>query len=406
MSDKEKVPRRRGRVEPLGGGRFKVTVYIGTGADGKRQYHRKTLCDSTPAKAEKYARDVASSAERGEYFVADRKVTVGCLFDEALERWQRNGARQTTLEARERHVRLHLLPALGAETRASKVTTETLQALYDRMLDGEYLPSSVHLVHATAKAVFARAVRRGVMKSSPAELVELPPRNKPKKARVFDEEEAVRFVEAAWRERRYVIFVFALLTGMRPSEFFGVEYPDLSLETFEREGQVFERGAARVEKAVVWSKGRWYFNEPKTGAGRRTIYFPASIYHELMAGMGEHVEQLVKLGQTHRLVFTNTLGHPLNRGNLTRRFFAACKRAGLSTEGRSLYTLRRSHATLSLLAGDNLKSLSERLGHTSVEFTLNQYTDALPEMQRQAAENLESRLLRTQLAPFDGAREM
>lgn len=193
---------------------------------------------------------------------------------------------------------------------------------------------------------------------------------------------------------------------MRPSEFFGVEYPDLSLEAVERDGHVNERGAARVTKTVVWSRGRWYFNEPETAVGKRTIYFPASIYHELQAQRGEHLEHLQKLGQTHQLVFTNTLGQPLNRANLTRRFFSACKSAGLACEGWSLYTLRRSHATLSLLTGDNLKTLSERLGHVDVSFPQNEYVDVLPVMLQSAADRLEERLLRTQLAPFDGAREM
>jgi hypothetical protein len=44
MSEREKIPRQRGRVEPLGGGRFKVTVYVGL-VCGVRQYHRKTLRD-------------------------------------------------------------------------------------------------------------------------------------------------------------------------------------------------------------------------------------------------------------------------------------------------------------------------------------------------------------------------
>lgn len=91
---------------------------------------------------------------------------------------------------------------------------------------------------------------------------------------------------------------------------------------------------------------------------------------------------------------------------LTRTFHAACATAGLSTEGRSLYTLRRSHATLSLLAGDNLKSLAERMGHCSVEFTQNEYVDALPAMQQRAADGLESRLLRTHLTPSEEGRPM
>jgi integrase len=255
MLDKEKVPRRRGRVESLGGGRYKVTVYVGTGAGGKRLYHRKTLRDSTESKALRHARDIASQAERGDYF-APPKVTLGQLFDDALERWRRDGLRQTTLECRERHIRLHALPALGADTQIGKLTATALQGFYDRLLDGGYKPSSVRLVHATVKACLRRAVRYGLLKTNPADLVELPPRNKPKKAKVFDEDEAVRFVEMAWRERRYVIFIFALLTGMRPSEFFGVEYGDLSLETFGAGGQLVERGLRGRARDV----NGWFFN--------------------------------------------------------------------------------------------------------------------------------------------------
>ena len=150
MSDKEKVPRQRGRVENVGGGRYKVTVYVGLGSDGKRLYHRKTLRNSTEAKARKYARDIASQAERGDYF-APPKVTLGQLFDDALERWRRNGLQQTTLEARERHVRLHALPALGADTQIGKLTTAALQGFYDRLLDGGYKPSSVRLGHVSVE---------------------------------------------------------------------------------------------------------------------------------------------------------------------------------------------------------------------------------------------------------------
>lgn len=83
-------------------------------------------------------------------------------------------------------------------------------------------------------------------------------------------------------------------------------------------------------------RGGWHFNEPKTEAGRRTVYLPAVIYHELMAHQAEQLERLRRLGQNHRLVFTNASGLPPERKWLTRRFFAVCRRAGLGTEGRSL----------------------------------------------------------------------
>jgi hypothetical protein len=125
MTDKEKVLRRCGTVIDRGGGRFKVTVYVGLRPDGRRLYHHKSLHASTPKKARRYAEAIASKAERGEYF-APVKMGVGEHFEEWLDRQRRKGIRQTTLEILSSRVRLHIVPALGAETPIHKVTTAAL----------------------------------------------------------------------------------------------------------------------------------------------------------------------------------------------------------------------------------------------------------------------------------------
>jgi hypothetical protein len=46
------------------------------------------------------------------------------------------------------------------------------------------------------------------------------------------------------------------------------------------------------------------------------------------------------------------------------------------------------------------------MGHSSVEFTQDEYVDALPAMQHLAADKLEKMILRTTLAQDEGARLM
>jgi len=53
------------------------------------------------------------------------------------------------------------------------------------------------------------------------------------------------------------------------------------------------------------------------------------------------------------------------------------------------HDLRHTAATLLLLAGENPKVVSERLGHASVEITLNTYSHVLPAMQKAAADPLD-----------------
>jgi integrase len=109
----------------------------------------------------------------------------------------------------------------------------------------------------------------------------------------------------------------------------------------------------------------------------------------------KQAEERLKAGslwQDHGLVFTTTVGGPLNISKLTRNHFKpALKRAGLSQEVR-LYDLRHSCATLLLQAGESSKVVSERLGHSTITLTLDVYTHVLPDMQKAAAEKLENLL--------------
>lgn len=57
-----------------------------------------------------------------------------------------------------------------------------------------------------------------------------------------------------------------------------------------------------------------------------------------------------------------------------------------------LYDLRHTAATLLLRAGVNPKVTSERLGHSSVAFTMDVYSASLPDLQEEAAEKLEAML--------------
>jgi integrase len=59
------------------------------------------------------------------------------------------------------------------------------------------------------------------------------------------------------------------------------------------------------------------------------------------------------------------------------------KRSGLPR--LTVHGLRHSHATLALQAGVHPKVVQERLGHSSVAFTLDRYSHAIPAMQRDAA---------------------
>lgn len=59
-----------------------------------------------------------------------------------------------------------------------------------------------------------------------------------------------------------------------------------------------------------------------------------------------------------------------------------------------LYDLRHSCATLLLIAEENPKVMSERLGHSTIVLTLDTYSHVLPTMQQGATARLDKLLSR------------
>src|SRR5262245_49057571 len=82
------------------------------------------------------------------------------------------------------------------------------------------------------------------------------------------------------------------------------------------------------------------------------------------------------------------VGHSLRFTNIhLNSFKPTCNRPGLRRI--RLYDLRHSCATLLLLAGENPKVVSERLGHAGITLTLDTYAHVLDGMQEQAAVRME-----------------
>jgi integrase len=68
-----------------------------------------------------------------------------------------------------------------------------------------------------------------------------------------------------------------------------------------------------------------------------------------------------------------------------------------------LHDVRHSYATAALRAGVNPKIVSQRLGHSSLAFTLTTYSHALPGFDREAADELAELLLADPTEGFSAA---
>jgi len=87
------------------------------------------------------------------------------------------------------------------------------------------------------------------------------------------------------------------------------------------------------------------------------------------------------------LVFSNLNGNPLLPGTVSHAWTKLVNRVGLGNV--RLHDARHSHASLMLKQGVHPKIVQERLGHASVQTTLDTYSHVAPGLQQAAAEGFD-----------------
>jgi integrase len=94
------------------------------------------------------------------------------------------------------------------------------------------------------------------------------------------------------------------------------------------------------------------------------------------------------------LLFTTTIGTPIDARNLSRWFHRILAQAALPRI--RFHDLRHTAATLLLAQGLSPRVIMETLGHSQISLTMNTYAHVMPVMQRAAADQMHELLTGTE----------
>ena len=232
----------------------------------------------------------------------------------------------------------------------------------------------------------SEAVRRGLIRSNPCTSLVLPrPAGEGLVVEdegtptVWDQEQLHLFLERTKESEWYPLWYLLLNTGMRPGEACGLQWSDLSAT-----------GELNIQRSIK-SDGRkgWIVGLPKTRKSRRTIALPEGTLRVLRQHRQGQLSGYVfsprsmKVREPVRAFITPTQMHVAWARDLERARIGDSRIPLLS-----LYGTRHVHATLLLSLGVNVKVVSERLGHTGIQITLDTYSHVLPHLQTEAADKL------------------
>lgn len=132
---------------------------------------------------------------------------------------------------------------------------------------------------------------------------------------------------------------------------------------------------------------------PKTKKSNRLITLPQVAVDMLKKHKAEQAKIKLAMGPGYRdkgLIFAREDGAPWKPTSFDGMFSRLLRDAELwklrpELKRLRFHDLRHTHATQLLSAGENIKVVSERLGHATITITLETYAHVLPNMQAEAA---------------------
>lgn len=350
-------------IRQRGPNTFQVRFYLGKGIDGKGRSLCKTI-HCTKREAEKFARELAYKLEKGELLPEFEKKP---SFAEFWRTQQKGAAKRlslTTMERRAKLFRLYIGPVFGAMAINKIRPIDISNALM--LWSDKFSPYTVRTVFSSVRAIFNKAVRLKLIAENPCQGCELPKKERRFPVRILSAEEQAAFLKKC-DETGALVLRFALLTGLRPSEYLGLTWQDFDLQ----------RGLVRVQRSLKKTTERgFFFGDLKTKSSNRVLFLDV-----------ETLEALRKAYSLRRsstdLVFHNKKGLPISNSTLFCKLARVLKKAGLPH--CRIYDLRHSHASILLEKGIPVQAVAARLGHSSPNTTMQNYIHARPEQGAQIA---------------------
>ncbi|MFS9204732.1 site-specific integrase [Streptococcus parasanguinis] len=232
--------------------------------------------------------------------------------------------------------------------------------------------------------IFKYAVLMDVINSNPFDKVIKPKsRQTQRKGNFLTKEELKEFLKLAQTTTLTYFFPLVHLmayTGLRQGEALALKWSDID----------FENKKITVNKTAVRINGKQSLQSPKTKNSKRVISIDPNTLSILKSWKKDQIKIYFKNGKhfegDENFIFTSQRAEWVHIHNFIRyfkRFIADHNLKPITPHG-----LRHTHASLLFSAGVEPKNISDRLGHSTVQITLDLYTHITEEQRTDTVDKL------------------
>ena len=378
---KRKPQRRRGKGEGTytlrKDGRWEARITLDDGS--RHSYYGKTQRE-VRAKATKARADAEDGLD-----LKAQSVTVSAFLKRWLDDTAKERVRPSTFDSYTGHIDHHLIPKLGRH-KLRELTPQHVNAMLSGIVTAGRSPTTANRVRATLRTALASAMRWGMVPRNVAQLAE-PRTERARRVAPLTLDQARSFLAATQNDRLGNLFAVAIATGCRQGELLGLQWDAVDLDA----------GTLTVRHTLTYREKAWTFTDPKTEQSRRVVPLTITAKAALRRQRTQNLEAQLAAGERWQggpwgLVFSSTIGTPLNTSNVTTHLQRLLVDQMLPRQ--RFHDLRHLTASLMLAEGVDLFTVKEILGHSQISLTANTYGHLTRKVAEDAAARLDEALAR------------
>lgn len=369
----------------------KIKVIIELGRDertGVRNRHTKSGF-KTKREAKAYAALMESELLKGNSF-NNSKVLLKDFIIEWYDRQIVGTLSINTVTNYGSRINQHIIPYLG-QMQLSKIKPLNVQDFYYYLLDNGLNNDSAKRIIKVLKKCLTYAYKLNLINNVPCDIEFKSTIKTIPKLNIFSEDQLIYFLNQMEDTYLYLPVILAAFTGIRIGELCGLRWCNVDLDNNRIKicEQVLND---KINKTLIHTKIL------KTSKSFRTITIPKFL-KDILIGIKPNTKLIEYTNDFVVLSRNETMCNPRNLSmdfvkkvdrytkeysDVSEKFL---KEVGMYMQlpKLSFHDLRHTHATLLLLHGENVKVISERLGHSSIKMTLDTYSHVLPSMEEHTA---------------------
>lgn len=396
---KKKRSNGEGYIEKRSNGTWRGLLTIGYNDDGSPR--RKSFSGKTQKEVSTKMKEFSVDNNRG-LLPSDDKLTLSQWFHTWLFTYRKNDLKAASFEKYEGIYRNYINNNTIGNIKLKDLRTTPLQNYYNSLI-AEYnkTPSTIKSINKCLKSCLNKAVKEGYILKNYTLFVNLPKIQKVDNdpINIFTPMEQQIFMNEAIKNKKGILYIFALGTGLRLGELLALRWSDISFKS-----KTVSVNKSIKETYTIDENEERHFTvieqEPKT----KNSYRDVPINDNLLELLKEHKKKQILEIENNKdvyidnlLVFATPTGNYLGFSNVRKIFKKIIKNYNnsLAEEENSillpdirLHDMRHTFATRLFENGVAPKTVQSLLGHADITTTMNIYTHVMKDKKDEAVDTI------------------